>query len=200
MLGTLLPRLQQSARELLSDLAAARCRGLGGDNRPGNSVADSMSARARARSSAYAGADTRCGCRPCPHSATEIPRVMRDDDEQENMQESLCHHVRCSRDGATMEEARGCMGCSPGTEAELAVSREEAPMTGATCYANKNGSTLSSLRNECETLRIVVQALREKDEESQVNIKFVFRLHRVLWEMMAQVGARCLFIECFVYA
>lgn len=98
-LGTLLPRLQLRAQELLSELEAAQAREL------------------------------------LPVVSEAAP--VRD-----------AHHKKEGR--------------------ERAAAASVAPAVNEEGGGNEAGEMILSLRKECNTLRIIVRALREKDEESQV--------------------------------
>lgn len=155
-LETLFPRLHQNARDLLADLAAAR--------------------------GAVAAAASTTAVGPTDDAAPGTEGFAAVTDAEEN-REGPIGKTR-SRSGSTAEgdeqSGRGAVLDKP----------ERSHGTGAACGGREVGGAaptgaavqagawatgtdveemqLASLRKECKTLRIVVDALREKDEDSQV--------------------------------
>lgn len=137
-LGTLLPRLQQNARELLSDLAAKRAL-----------VGNAPAATPRMPSSG----GKRCHS-VCPHVVVS------------RLESALDKCTCCLVGGGDLEGSKEPSGAAVAAAASASTSSSAPPAF----VADDKVEALRSLTRECETLRIVVQALREKDEETQVTL------------------------------
>lgn len=170
-LGTLLPSLQQNTRDLLSELAAARCR----EYRVSDASTKGTATEAAPKTSYPE--DKHCGFSDYSHSARETNEVLllnHGDKEQAKRDRWCCNCCRCCQCGGcgfVKEEGRGCdEEHSQAEAAPVRMTNEAGAGAGAEYDVTdcENGA-LRSLRKECDTLRIVVQTLRQKDEESQVN-------------------------------
>lgn len=173
-LGVLLPRMQQSAKELLAELSAERAR-LGAS--PAAAAADVMplktiapptqSCSARIEDAQHT--TRREYARPAAAEGGSLGEASRSGDSHE---ESQISRVPCERAREVEDQLRA--PCSdahvPRHVGEVRGTQVSATATARFEVAEEqtDDRQLASLRRECETSRIVVHALREKDEESQV--------------------------------
>lgn len=176
-LGTLLPHLQQSARDLLSHLVAARAR------IPTSSAATTAASPAAPTrppsGSTHTAAGDR-GCCACVPTAAE--RRSRDEGGRSGEARSRTDRFELQDRSEGQQQCAVCdgvpssAGYSRGTRCDGGVGGGETGGAAAAAATVGPGvghgvgeKSAASLEKECETLRIVVQALREKDEDSQAS-------------------------------
>lgn len=164
-LGVLLPRLHQRAKELLADLAAEHA---AAEMMPLKTITPPT--RSCSASIEDDGHATRREC--VLHAAAEggsLGEASRSGDLHEVSQIS---RVPCERARELEHELRApCSDAhAPRHVGEVQGAQMSSTATASIEVAGKQADEkqLASLRKECETLRIVVHALHEKDEESQV--------------------------------
>lgn len=168
-LGTLLPHLQKGAKELLSDLVMARARG------PAPSTA-AASDLARACSTRRADDGERCHCERKeeernPHDKAHNSGIGSEEQSEGKRRNgnNVCAYVS--------ESTRFTHGICCAGSASGGARVVPAAAAGRVDGDEVGEKLTTSLRNQCETLQIVVQALREKDDDSQARSVIV----SILW-------------------
>ena len=165
-LGTLLPHLQQCARELLSDLVDARAR------------IPAPSAVATAASSSSGNTRIPAGDRGCACVPTVAERRSTDEGQRRGEARSRTHsfELQSRREGqqqcAVFAGVSHSTECSRGARCGGGVGETggaAAAAVGLGVAPEVVDKSTASLEKDCETLRIVVQALREKEEDSQAS-------------------------------
>lgn len=190
-LGALLPHLQEGARDLLSDLVAARARisapattataasppvaarSSGGGTTGTAAASDRGCTCALAVAEQWSRDEARSGgaCRgeTCGVEARSRSRSVEPQSRGGQQQCAVCAGVS---DGADC--SRGGVSCGGGGEtAGVAAAAVVAAAVGLGVRHGVVEKSAASLKKECETLRMVVQALREKDEDSQASAYIV---------------------------
>lgn len=184
-LGILLPQLQRGARDLLSDLVAARARAPATPATVAAAESSPLAASSPAARSS-SGDSTRIAAtsdRGCTCALTVAEQWSRDEARRgegragETRSRTRSFEPQSRRE---QEQCATCGGvptyadCSTGVGCGGSGETGGAGAAGAAAVGVgvEHGvveKAVASLEKECETLRIVVQALREKEDESQAS-------------------------------